>query len=61
LRETKLAYRPTESDLHGFAPPSDDAGLIDHEVIPLSFNMVDGVITQLLAVAAEVREAIGKA
>lgn len=59
--KTKLAYRPTENDLHGFAPPADDAGLIDHEVIPLSFKMVDGVITQLLAVAAEVREAIGKA
>lgn len=59
--ETKLAYRPTENDLHGFPPPADDAGLIDHEVIPLSLELVDGVITQLLAVAAEVREAIGKA
>jgi hypothetical protein len=57
---TELAYRPTEDDLHGFVP-ADEAGLIDHEVIPLSFKMVDGVITQLLAVAAEVREAIGKA
>jgi hypothetical protein len=58
---TKLAYRPTKEDLHRVTPPpADDAGLIDHEVIPLSFNTVDGVITQLLAVAAEVREAIGK-
>jgi hypothetical protein len=59
--KTKLAYRPTKNDLHGFTPPADDAGLIDHEAIPLSSNMVDGVILQLLAVSAEVREAIDKA
>jgi hypothetical protein len=57
---TKLAYRPTKDDLVGFRPPSDDAGLINREAIPLSFDMVDGVIVQLLAVAAEVREAIDK-
>jgi hypothetical protein len=33
--KTKLANRPTRNDLHGFAPPADDAGLIDHEAIPL--------------------------
>jgi len=59
--KTKLAYRPTKDDLHGFTPPDDDAGLIDREVIPLSFDMVDGVIEQLLAVAEAVHDAIGKA
>lgn len=58
--KTKLAYRPTKSDLHGIAPPSADAQLIDHEAIPLSLDMVDGVILQLLAAAAEVREALEK-
>jgi hypothetical protein len=55
---TKLAYRPTEADLDGFAPPTDDVGLIDHEVIPLSLTLADAVISQLLAAAAEVRQAI---
>jgi hypothetical protein len=59
--KTKLAYRPTKDDLHGLTPPADDAELIDREVIPLSFRFVDGVIAQLLAVAEEVREAIGHA
>ena len=45
--KTKLAYRPTEEDLHGFAPPADDAALIDHEVIPLSPALAEAVITQL--------------
>jgi hypothetical protein len=48
-------------NLHGFAPPTDDAGLIDHEVIPLSLTLADGVITQLLAAATEVREKIDHA
>jgi hypothetical protein len=56
--KTKLAYRPNKQDLHGFAPPADDAGLIDHEVIPLSLVLADAVITQLRAAATEVREAI---
>jgi hypothetical protein len=58
--ETKLAYRPTKDDLHGFTPPGTDAGLIDHEVIPLSLTLADAVITQLLAAATEVREAIDR-
>ena len=44
--KTKLAYRPTDEDFHGFAPSTDDAGLIDHEVIPLSLTLADSVITQ---------------
>jgi hypothetical protein len=59
--KTRLAYRPTKNDLYGSTPPADDADLIDHEAIPLSFKMVDAVITQLFAVAGEVREAIDKA
>lgn len=31
---TKLASRPTEADLSGFARPADDAALINHEVVP---------------------------
>jgi hypothetical protein len=58
---TKLAYRPTTEDLHGFTPPADDAELIDHEVIPLSFTLADAVITHLRAAATEVREAIDRA
>jgi hypothetical protein len=58
---TKLAYRPTKEDLHGFAPSADDAGLIDHEVIPLSLTLADAVITQLRAAATEVREAVDQA
>jgi arabinogalactan endo-1,4-beta-galactosidase len=58
---TKLTYRPTEEDLHGFAPSADDAGLIDHEVTPLSLTLADAVIAQLRAAATEVREAIGPA
>jgi len=57
---TTLAHRPTKDDLQGSAPPADDARLIDYEVIPLSCNMVDGVITELLAFAGQVREAVGK-
>jgi arabinogalactan endo-1,4-beta-galactosidase len=58
---TKLAYRPTEEDLHGFASSVNDPELIDHEVIPLSLTLADAVITQLLAAAIEVREAIDQA
>ena len=54
---TKLAYRPTKDDLAGFAPGTDDE-LINHEVIPLSRTLVDGVITQLGAAATAVREAV---
>lgn len=54
--KTKHAYRPTEDDLP-FAPRTDE-GLVDHEVIPLSRTLVDSVITQLLAVAMAVREAL---
>jgi hypothetical protein len=61
VRQKLLAYRPTKEDLHGFTPPADDAGLIDHEVIPLSFTLADAVITQLRAAATEVREAIDQA
>lgn len=55
----RLAYRPTEED--GFAMSADDAGLIDHEVILLSFKLADEVITQLRIAATEVREAIDQA
>jgi hypothetical protein len=58
---TKLAYRRTEEDLHGFAPPADDAALIDHEVIPLSLTLADAVITQLHTAATEAREAVDQA
>ena len=59
--DTKLAYRPTKDDLHGSTPPPDDAELIDHEVIPLSLTLADGVITHLRAAATELREAIENA
>jgi hypothetical protein len=59
--KTKLAYRPTAEDLDGFPPPADDAGLIDHEVIPLSFTLADAVITQLLTAATEVHETVDQA
>jgi hypothetical protein len=55
--DTKLAYRPTEEELP-FALVDDDSALIDHEVIPLSLTLADSVITQLLAAATEVRDAI---
>lgn len=55
---TKLAYRPTEADLAGFAPPADDAELIDQEVIPLSLALAGDVIAHLQAAATEVRETI---
>jgi hypothetical protein len=58
---TKFAHRPMSTDLDGFVPAEDDAGLINHETIPLSSGIVDDVIVQLLAVAAEVREAIDQA
>lgn len=54
---TKLAYRPTEEDLSGFAPRTDHE-LINSEMIPLSLTLVDGVITQLLVAATEVRAAL---
>jgi hypothetical protein len=56
--KTKLAYRPTEEDLHGFPLPADDAALIDHEVIPLSLTLADAVIAQLQTAATEVREVV---
>lgn len=59
--KTKLAYRPTKDDLYGFAPPADDAGLIDREVIPLSLTLADAVITHLRTAATEVREAMERA
>jgi hypothetical protein len=59
--DTKLAYRPTEHDLSGFAPAADDAGLVDHEAIPLSLELADNVIAHLLAAATEVHEAINAA
>ena len=58
--KTKLAHRPTEEELP-FALVDDDSALIDREVIPLSFTLADAVITQLLAAATEVREAIYQA
>jgi hypothetical protein len=59
--KTKLAYRPTEEDLHGSPPPADDAALINHEVIPLSPMLADMVITQLHTAATEVRERVDQA
>jgi hypothetical protein len=56
--KTKLAYRPTPEDLHGFVPPGGDDGLINRVSIPLSSKLVDQVITQLIEVAGEVRDAI---
>ncbi len=57
----KIAYRPTKEDLNGSTPPTDDASLIDREIIPLSFELADAVIVQLQAAATEVREAVDKA
>jgi hypothetical protein len=57
----KLAYRPTKEDFDGATPPADDAGLIDREVIPLSFELADAVIAQLNTAAAEVRKAVDQA
>jgi hypothetical protein len=54
---TRLAHRPTNDELHGFSPRTDDA-LINREVIPLSLGLVDGAITQLLEAATEVRGAL---
>lgn len=59
--DTNLACRPTKDDLHGFTPPDDNDGLIDHELIPLSREMVDGVITELGEFATRVRDAIDAA
>jgi hypothetical protein len=59
--KTRLAYRPTEEDLLGCRPPSDDAELIDREVIPLSLSMADEVIGRLQAAATEIREAVDEA
>ena len=59
--KTKHAYRPSEDDLDGFAPPVDDAALINHEVISLSPTLADAVITQLHTAATEVREAVDRA
>jgi hypothetical protein len=55
---TKLAIRPTSKDLYGFSPPSSDDGLINRESIPLSATLADTVISQLIDVAREVRDAI---
>lgn len=59
--DTDLAYRPTEDDHYSFMAPGGDAALIDHEVIPLSLELADSVITQLLTAATEVRDAVDKA
>ena len=57
---TKLAHRPTEEELP-FALADNDSALIAREAIPLSFTLAEAVITQLLAAATEVREAIDQA
>jgi hypothetical protein len=54
---TRFAHRPTDEELPGFATRTDDA-LVNREVIPLSPELVDGVITQLLAAATNVRGAL---
>jgi hypothetical protein len=59
--KTNVAYRPTKEDLHGSTPPTDDAALIDHEVIPLPLTLADAVITELRAAAAEVHGTIDQA
>ena len=58
---TTLAYRPTKEDLHGLTPPADDDRPIDYEIIPLSREAADGVITQLAAFATQLREALDRA
>ena len=58
--KNKRAYRPTKEDLNGFTPPTDEAALIDREIIPLSCELADTVIMQLQAAATEVREAVDK-
>jgi hypothetical protein len=59
--KTKLAYRPTDEELDVVATSRDDAGLIDDQVIPLSPELAGAVITQLLAAATELRDAIDQA
>ncbi|HEX4115725.1 MAG TPA: hypothetical protein VHY18_07605 [Solirubrobacteraceae bacterium] len=59
--KTKHPYRPTEEELYVVASSTDDAGLIDEQVIPLSPESADAVITQLRTAATEVREAIDQA
>ena len=54
--DTQHAYRPTTDELP-FRAPGDD-GLIDREVIPLSLDLVDGVIAELAKFAVRVRAAI---
>lgn len=54
---TRFARRPTEEELL-FALVGNDGALVDKEVIPLSREIVDGVVAQLLAVATQVRDAL---
>jgi hypothetical protein len=54
---THLAYRPTD-DFRGFDPSNIDDRLINQVPIPLWYEFVDQVITQLIQVAGEVRDAI---
>jgi hypothetical protein len=53
-----LAYRPTADDLHGWPPPTDDAELVNRQLIPLPPDVVEGVIAALGAFAARARQAL---
>ncbi len=55
---TKLARRPTSDDLYGFTPPENDAALINRELIPLSPDFTEQVISDLIEAAREVRDTL---
>ena len=54
--KTKLARRPTSDDLYGFTPPESDAALINREIIPLSPDFTERVISGLIKAAKEVKD-----
>ena len=55
---TKLARRPTSEDLYGLTPPENDAVLINRELIPLSPDFTERVISDLIEAAREVRDTL---
>lgn len=55
------AHVPTEEDEFRLWGDRDVAELVDQELIPLSFALVDDVIQQLMAAAAEIRQALVEA
>ena len=56
--KTKLSYRPTREELHGLDPTDNDDRLINRVPTPLSSKSVDQLLTHLIEVAGEVRDAL---